>query len=148
LRSADEYVRLAKTKFDAGDLRGALTELNEAIEIDPTSATNHYLRGLVKLHLADLPGALVDLDKAIELKPDLAEAHINRGIVKQRQGDPDGAIAITIKRLNFNATTRWPTSIEPGREASKATPMERSRTLTGASTSTQKALIFISNVVS
>ena len=57
-----------------GDLDGALTDLNRAIELNPNLAQIYTIRGKVKEAKGDLIGAAADFNKAVELKPGPAKA--------------------------------------------------------------------------
>ena len=53
-----------------GDREGAEKALTRALELDPTSVTAWYNRGLMNLHDDNLEQAEADLLKAAELAPD------------------------------------------------------------------------------
>jgi tetratricopeptide (TPR) repeat protein len=80
-------------KSNAGDFRGAITDLSRFIELFPTSAQAYHFRAEAKVGLQDFAGAVADSTKALELKPDLALAYTIRGNAKKAQGDLRGAAA-------------------------------------------------------
>lgn len=54
-------------KSAQGDQKGALTDCNSAIKLNPRYAEVHYVRGLIKHSLGDENGGYLDLSKAGEL---------------------------------------------------------------------------------
>ena len=70
--------------------KGAIEDLNKALELDPKNAKAYSRRGVAKLMLDDLKGAMTDLDKGIELNPNDAVSYINRGSAKVKLGDYKG----------------------------------------------------------
>jgi len=63
-----------KREFDA-----ALSDLNESIRLDPTSACALTNRGRVYAFKRDLDRAIADYDEAIRIDPAFVLAYINRG---------------------------------------------------------------------
>jgi Tfp pilus assembly protein PilF len=83
------------------DSRGALTELQQAIEMDPHLAVAYNALGLVHhLSFAQLPEAIAAYRKAIELDPKLTEAYTNLGAVYLSQGRYEDAIPMFEKALS------------------------------------------------
>jgi len=95
------YYNSGFAKFNKGDLDGALTAFNYALQLRPHFAEAYSSRGIVKRAKGDLDGALADSNKAIELNPGLAEFYSNRGIVKKDEGDLDGALADCDKAIEL-----------------------------------------------
>ena len=94
LRSAKDYFKRGISRFSKGDLDGAITEYNKAIEADPLFAEAHLNRGKTRRAKGDLDGAINDYEKAIELDPrlarnnrDITQAYSNRGFIRS---NPDG----------------------------------------------------------
>jgi len=75
------HAQLAYHKFNKGDFKGALTEYDEAIRIDPTDVEYFLNRGLVKEKLRDYEGSLGDFTTALRLKSDYEKVWFNRGNV-------------------------------------------------------------------
>ena len=67
-QSAREYIDQGITKATSGNLKGALSDFNKAIEKDPKSAEAYYSRAITKASMGDKKGALSDFDRSIELK--------------------------------------------------------------------------------
>jgi tetratricopeptide (TPR) repeat protein len=69
-----------------GEYESALSDLSEALELDPGNAANHLLcRSDVYAQMGDQEKALVDCDEALDLKPDWPEAIERR---KEIEGSP------------------------------------------------------------
>lgn len=65
--------------LDQGKWNEAISELDQAIEIDPNHAKAYNNRGYAHRELGQWEQALADLGKAIELDPAYATAYDNRG---------------------------------------------------------------------
>jgi tetratricopeptide (TPR) repeat protein len=92
---ADDYFASAVQKYQKGDDRGALVDLNQAIAINPKYAFAYNNRGALKKDkLNDVQGALADYNQAIALDPKYADAYSNRGVLKnEKLDDVRGALA-------------------------------------------------------
>ena len=106
---AEQFYESGIVKAKSGDYSGALLDLNQAIEIAPSSEIYDF-RAYVLECLGDRQGSLKDLSRAIELNPSFAVAYSNRGILKFNIGDFHGAIndydrAIALKPDFSNAYT-------------------------------------------
>jgi tetratricopeptide (TPR) repeat protein len=64
---ADEYNERGIAKYEKGDVRGALIELNHAIEIDAKSPIPYRNRAIAELHIGDYEQGISDLRRAIQL---------------------------------------------------------------------------------
>jgi uncharacterized caspase-like protein len=111
-KSAEDFYNQGLKKKKKGDLKGALTDYTEAIQINrdwgnfnsgyhglPTAYNN---RGIVKSALGDEQGALEDYTEAIQLKPDYALAYNNRGIVNSDLGDNQAALKDYNQAIQIN----------------------------------------------
>ena len=67
-----------------------LTEYDEAIRLNPTSAEGYFNRGLVRASLDQDPSAVADYDEALRLNPNFAEAYFHRGMFERLLGTPRG----------------------------------------------------------
>jgi tetratricopeptide (TPR) repeat protein len=74
-------------------LDAALSDLNESIRLEPTSACALTNRGRVYAFKRDLDRAIADYDEAIRIDPAFALAYNNRGDAWFNKGDLDRAIA-------------------------------------------------------
>ena len=86
--SATVYYKSATKKSIAGDYRGALTDYNRAIQLNPKYADAYNNRGNLKYtKLNDIEGGLADYNRAIRLKPKNANAYFNRSLLKYNKLD-------------------------------------------------------------
>lgn len=81
------------TRYNGGDLSGALMTWSAVISLNPKNANAYYSRAVVKNELHTWKSALRDYDVALEIHPTFASALLNRGSVKDDNGDYVGAIA-------------------------------------------------------
>ena len=73
------------------DYQGAISDTNQALEINPKNSNAYYNRGVSKTNLQDYQGAIADYTKVIEINPQYANAYNNRGITRELVNDLDGA---------------------------------------------------------
>jgi tetratricopeptide (TPR) repeat protein len=88
---ADAFNNRGVTRYDKGDLEGALQDYDEVIRLTPNYAIAFNNRGSARYDKGDLDGALKDYNEALRLKPDHAKAFYNRSLVRKAKGDPSGA---------------------------------------------------------
>jgi tetratricopeptide (TPR) repeat protein/V8-like Glu-specific endopeptidase len=86
------YVR-GLSKFDKGDVSGAIAEFNQAIESQSDYAEAYFYRGLAYFDLKDLPNSIADYNKAIDFNAGYVDAYFNRALVFSAMGDKPSAIA-------------------------------------------------------
>ena len=91
--SAETYFTWGNTKYGLGDYKGAITDYDSTIRLNPNYAPAYYNRGIAKYKLGQHFAAIADYDTAIRLKPDYAPAYYNRGIAKRALGQHVAAIA-------------------------------------------------------
>lgn len=84
---------MAHQQFEAGDLKKALKNVEDSIELDPKVAKSHVLRGRILIEMDRLEEALKSLDKAIEVDPKNADAEYYEGIVYERFVQYDEAMS-------------------------------------------------------
>ncbi len=96
-KSKDELVRKclseASHKEKEGDFQGALTQLNQALALDPQNGSALARRGMVKTRLNDPDEALQDFNLAIKLEPDNFSAYLGRGLLHRQLKDTEGSLA-------------------------------------------------------
>jgi len=90
-QTAEEYLNSGVEKFNLQDYRGAIEDLNKAIEINPLFVDAYGKRGAAKTILKDYRGALSDYTKAIEINPQDALAYYTRGLLKLKLDQKDSA---------------------------------------------------------
>jgi protein O-mannosyl-transferase len=71
----------SSAKGEYGDIKGALTELDRAIKLDPNFAMAYYNRGILKNDkFNDFNGAISDYTNALRVNPNYVQAQFNRAI--------------------------------------------------------------------
>jgi tetratricopeptide (TPR) repeat protein len=73
-----------------GDIRGAITAFDRAIEAAPRHGFAYLNRGLAYQRLGDLQRALADLNHAVRYSPN-ARSYYNRSLLLRQQGNVRGA---------------------------------------------------------
>jgi tetratricopeptide (TPR) repeat protein len=72
----------ANLKYNRSDFKGALSDFDSAILIQPGYAKAYNNRGILKASaFKDYAGAIKDFDKAIEINPGYGDAYLGRGTV-------------------------------------------------------------------
>jgi len=89
--AAEAHNKRGATRYAAGDLRGAISEFDAALRLDPGLVVAHNNRGTARHELGDATGALADFDEALRLRPNSADTCGNRAAVRAAQGDLAGA---------------------------------------------------------
>lgn len=84
---ATAYFNRAVTRYDLGDLSGAIADYTEVLRIDPSDDVACNNRGLARYDLGDHPGALADFSQAIAINPKNIRAFCNRGLLYGEMGD-------------------------------------------------------------
>ncbi len=72
----------AKTRFAAGDFKGAIEDYNIVLEIDNKNENAYTYRGAAKIETNDNSGAVADLDEAIKINKKSHIAYNFRGVAK------------------------------------------------------------------
>ncbi len=88
----ESLVNRAADKERAGDLEGALEDLDKALEKDPEYTVALYNRGTVKLEMKYYDDAVKDFERAIEMGTRLTEVYNNCGVARLQMKDYNGAI--------------------------------------------------------
>ncbi|HET6881680.1 MAG TPA: tetratricopeptide repeat protein [Pirellulales bacterium] len=74
----------AVDKYQAGDLNGAMADLDRALSWSPDDAGIFRVRAKIRLESNDVDGSLADFDQLIRLSPRYAQAYLDRSQVYQR----------------------------------------------------------------
>ena len=106
--NAEFYFNRAFDKEDAGDLKGAISDWDKAIDLLPSYDTSYFNRGLVKDRLGDWSGAISDYSKAIQINN--KNNQISRSSViyearakaKYQSGNYDGSLRDFDKAIEIN----------------------------------------------
>ena len=86
-----------------GEYDHALDDYNEAIRLNPTSASHYNNRGIIFRIKQEYDRAIEDYDRAIFLRRDYPAAFYNRAIAYSRKGDKRRALLDFDVVLQFNA---------------------------------------------
>lgn len=99
----------AQDKAGAGDLDGAITDLTEAIRLDPDFADAYFQRGLLYVEMLDHDGVIADFSEVIHRDPQNALAYFYRGNAYNELDNYDDAIDDfdATLALNPNHTTAY-----------------------------------------
>jgi tetratricopeptide (TPR) repeat protein len=100
--TAEELLHRGVQQYEQQDYAGAITDLDEALRLDPSWAAAYSVRALARLGLGDHRGAIGDLDEALRLNPSWAAAYGVRGEARILLGDYGGAIADYTAALRIN----------------------------------------------
>jgi tetratricopeptide (TPR) repeat protein len=92
-QSSGPRLALAHALYDQGRLEDAVTELRQAISLDPSSAILHHNLALTLKEQKKVTEAIGEFRKAIELDPQLAYPHYNLGLLLEELGKLDEAMA-------------------------------------------------------
>ncbi len=87
-----------------GDLKGAQSHYQRAIQIDPTFAVAHYNLGLVLRAQGQLSAAIACYEQALKLDPQQAEAWQNLGVVRFKLGQMPQAKAAFQRAIQIYET--------------------------------------------
>jgi tetratricopeptide (TPR) repeat protein len=76
--SAVEFYNQGVDKLEAGDYEGAVTDFQQALQLNPEDADTHYNLGYAHLNLGSYEQAIEAYTAAIRLNPQFAQAYSNR----------------------------------------------------------------------
>ena len=76
----DFYANRAMEKAGFGDTKGAISDMDKVIEMNPNYFNAYYNRGNLKSRIGDWNGAIKDLNEAIKMTPYLPYAFFLRGL--------------------------------------------------------------------
>lgn len=88
---ADILIVQSLIKTDKSDFKGALQDLDKAIQYDSLNFKSWFLRGNLKISLQQIDKAILDYDRAIVLNDKDMNAYYNRGYAYFLQGNQDKA---------------------------------------------------------
>lgn len=74
---SNPHFAAATSLIEQKDFKGAMRELNQAIQLDPSLATAYSFRGILHLDAKNYQEATDDFTQVTRLQPKSAEAHLN-----------------------------------------------------------------------
>jgi tetratricopeptide (TPR) repeat protein len=90
--SATTWLKRGIAKAVGGDYQAAISNYNQALQLDSKNPDTYYNRGVAYYSLGQHQQALTDFNQSIKLNPALAEAYGNRAHLHIEQGDKQRAI--------------------------------------------------------
>ena len=85
------YINRALTRYYRQELRGAMSDYDLAIDLEPNNVLGRYNRGLLRAQVGDDNRAIEDFNVVIEHEPDNMMAIFNRALLLIQTGDLEGA---------------------------------------------------------
>jgi tetratricopeptide (TPR) repeat protein len=108
-RSAKDHLRRGIAKFSQGDIEGAISNYEKAIEMNPRFAEAFFNRGKARRAKGDLNGAIADFEACVEMDPrlaennrDIASAYYNRGFIRTNGLEVYDALSDFDAAIRFN----------------------------------------------
>jgi tetratricopeptide (TPR) repeat protein len=89
----DDFFLQADAKLNQGDYKGALTDFDQVLRLNPKYEAAYTGRGVAKSNLGNKKGAIDDLDQALLINPNNVRAYGERGRLRFQAGDKRGAEA-------------------------------------------------------
>ena len=87
------YINRALTRYHRQELRGAMSDYDLALDLEPNNVLGHYNRGLLRAQVGDDNRAIEDFNVVIDHEPDNTMAIFNRALLLMQTGDFEGAEA-------------------------------------------------------
>lgn len=99
---AGQLVARAQQKYEYGDFKGALADLERASRWAPDEPEIFEMRAYVKLKTKDVDGSLADFDRLVHLAPQRASAYLGRSRVYQQLNRHREAVDDLTKVIKLN----------------------------------------------
>ncbi|BAY24294.1 TPR repeat-containing protein [Calothrix sp. NIES-2100] len=96
------YVNLGDKSFEQGESDTAITNYNQALQLDPDNAEVYYKRGMVRYHLGDYESAIADYTQVIQINLNHPKAYHQRGLARYQLGDYHSAIDDYTQAIRIN----------------------------------------------
>jgi serine/threonine protein kinase/Tfp pilus assembly protein PilF len=88
---AEDFLLKANAKYMTGDLKGAVENYSQVLQLNPNSAEAYFGRGDARGDLGELQSGLEDLNQAIQIDPKIVRSYGARALIRQKLGDQTGA---------------------------------------------------------
>lgn len=103
--TADDFFITAGNKSQKGDYRGAITDYDQALALNPQFGEVYFRRGIARTLIQDWRGAESDYSQAILIKPEYAEAYLHRGSIRNTLNNWRGAKSDFDLAIAFNPSS-------------------------------------------
>ncbi len=90
--SATTYYRLAECQYKIGNYQQALSDINQAINMDSTDVSYNIQKADIYYEYGDAKAAIAEWDKVLNKDPEYGFGYYRRGWYKTLAHDDDGAI--------------------------------------------------------
>jgi serine/threonine protein kinase/Tfp pilus assembly protein PilF len=90
---AEDFLLKANAKYMTGDLKGAVENYSQVLQLNPYSTEAYFGRGDARGDLGELQDGLEDLNHAIRINPNQLKSYGARALIRQKLGDQTGAKA-------------------------------------------------------
>lgn len=98
--NVNSYINRALARINLNNLRGAMSDYDNALDLDPNNFLAHYNRGLMRVQLGDDNRAITDFDFIIKMEPQNFMAIFNRALLHDKTGNLRAAIKDYTKVIN------------------------------------------------
>lgn len=85
------YINRALTRYYRQELRGAMSDYDLALDLEPNNVLGRYNRGLLRAQVGDDNRAIEDFNIVIEYEPDNTMAIFNRALLQMQTGNLEEA---------------------------------------------------------
>ncbi|KAA0216748.1 MAG: tetratricopeptide repeat protein [Leptolyngbya sp. PLA3] len=92
MKSATEW-EMSRQAFLAGDLEKALRKIDTSLEVNPSVAKSHVLKGRILLEMGEIGLAQRSFETAMAIQPDNVDAHYYNGLAFERLTKFEEALA-------------------------------------------------------
>ena len=89
-------------KLKNGDVNGAITDFNQAVELDPRYANAYHNRAYAKVKKKQYAAAIEDIQRAIQLDPKNGDYYLSLGWHELFNRKPRESIAASLKALELS----------------------------------------------
>ncbi len=96
------YIKLGEECFDKGEYVNAITNYNQALQLNPNNTDLYYRRALAHYQLGDYEGAIADYSQAIQINLHDAKSYNKRGLALYQLGRFEEAIDDYTQAIRIN----------------------------------------------
>jgi tetratricopeptide (TPR) repeat protein len=100
--TADDLLLQVVEKAIKDNVRGALDDVNHAIQLSPRNSFAYFSRGIIRYGLGNKQGAIVDFDRALRINPKDTFAYKSRGNARYELKDNQGAVSDFDQAIRLN----------------------------------------------